>query len=170
MENLKYWEREIPKVKILGRVRIAYYEHAGALQFSLMNQAADGSLAVGKTVILYEDYVTRETLPAIEFLMDVLHMWRKRGRARNPANMRNIALVELQALVSAERIDQGNFITEPAGDPGGVDTLQDQAGEVAEDAAVDTTAAEAEPVPLTVLDGAEGGGENTEGGDSSSIS
>lgn len=157
MKSEKYWERELPEVRILGKTRIAFYPNAGVLQFSALSQDADGTLRIGRTICLYEDNIFRSNLNVIEFLMDILHIWRKRGRARNPVepNQRNIALAELQALVSAEQIDQGNLITEPAGDPVGVDTLQDQAGEVAKNAAVDTTADEAEPVPLTALDGAE---------------
>ena len=156
MENIRYWDKELPVVKIMGRTRIAHYPKAGVLQFSVLHQNPDGSLEIGKTVCLYEDSITRDNLPAIEYLMDVLHMWRKRGRMLNPNDRqrKNIALADLQALVSAEQIDQGNFITEPAGDPVGVDTLQDQAGPVAEVAGLEKPITETRPAPLAALESA----------------
>lgn len=82
MGNLKYWQTEIPEVKFLGLIRIAYYRNAGVLQFNLMRPENDGSLTIGKTLCLYEDSICRENLEALNFLMDILHLWRKRARAK----------------------------------------------------------------------------------------
>lgn len=171
MNESKYWEREFPQVKILGRTRIAHYAKAGVLQFSVLHQAADGSLEIGKTVCLFEESVSRENLPAIEFLMDVLHMWRKRGRCKNPNERHNqltrkhIALDELQELVNSEKSGRGDLTAGPVAILGSVDTSQDEAGTVAQGVGVDTPAMNAGPVPLNALDSAEATEESSKEGE-----
>lgn len=101
MESKKYWQLELPKIKILGRVRVAHYEKAGVLQFNLLHQENDGTLKIGKTICLYRDSIHRENLDSLNFLMDILHMWRKQGRANNPAD-RHYDISEVIILPESE--------------------------------------------------------------------
>lgn len=101
MGNFKYWQTEIPEVKFLGLIRIAFYRKAGVLQFNLMRPENDGSLTIGKTLCLYEDSICRENLDTLDFLMNILHVWRKKGRAKYPKG--DIASAAPDALVNVSK-------------------------------------------------------------------
>ena len=148
MNILKYWQRELPKVKIMGKTRLAYYEAAGVLQISLLHMENDGTLKIGKTVCLYRDSIIRENLDSLNFLMDVLHLWRKQGRATNPADKHyntgeTIVQPDSESLVGVSGEGLGDLIY--AG-------LATEAASVETSAEIVNTDAEAKSVETSVVD------------------
>lgn len=114
MSKLKYWQVELPKIKIIGKIRLAYYEKAEVLQFNLLHQENDGTITIGKTICLYKESIHRGNLDSLGFLIDILHLWRKKTRALDLASAhydtsKEHCSADLETLVNVLEVEQGDF-------------------------------------------------------------